>query len=48
MAASKVAIVRSNPDAILPDVERVMQLAGYAETLEPSATTMVSASFWLT
>jgi uncharacterized protein (DUF362 family) len=38
---SKVAIVRSNPEAILSDVERVMKLGGYADALEHGRTTIL-------
>ena len=38
---SKVAIVRSNPEAIIGDVERVMKLGGYVEALDRTATTIL-------
>jgi uncharacterized protein (DUF362 family) len=41
MSRSKVAIVRSNPEAILADVERVMTLGGYSESLDRNATTIL-------
>jgi uncharacterized protein (DUF362 family) len=41
MSRSKVAIVRSEPDAILSDIGRVMELGGYRESLRAGATTIL-------
>jgi len=41
VSKSKVAIVRTNPEAILSDVDRVMKLGGYEEALDKSATTIL-------
>ena len=41
MSKPKVAIVRSNPEAIISDVDRVMKLGGYAEALDKGATTIL-------
>ena len=41
MSTSKVAVVRSKPDAILTDVDRAMNLGGYREALDPGATTIL-------
>jgi uncharacterized protein (DUF362 family) len=38
---SKVAIVRTQPDRVLADTQRAMQLAGVQDALDPSATTIL-------
>ena len=39
--ASKVAVVRTSPETVLADVERVMALGGAAEALDPAAATII-------
>ena len=39
MSAAKVAIVRTRPQTVLADYHRVMNLAGYRETVDPSVDT---------
>ncbi len=41
MSRSKVAIVRADASRALEDVSRVMDLGGYREALDPSATTIL-------
>ncbi len=38
---SKVALVRTKPDTVLDDIERVCELAGMSKTLDKSATTIL-------
>ncbi|MFW5841111.1 MAG: DUF362 domain-containing protein, partial [Planctomycetota bacterium] len=38
---SKVAVVRTRPETVIEDTRRVMQLAGVADALDPSAATIL-------
>jgi len=38
---SKVAILRTTPETVVADVRRIMQMAGVAQALKPSATTII-------
>ncbi len=41
MTRSRVAAVRTKPDTVLQDIERVMELAGLGRALDPSARTIL-------
>ena len=41
MSKSKVAVLRTTPDAVLEDYQRLCELAGMREALDPSATTIL-------
>jgi len=41
MAKSKVAVVKTKPDTILQDIDRLMQLAGVGSALQKGATTIL-------
>ncbi|MFI5252450.1 MAG: DUF362 domain-containing protein [Bacteroidota bacterium] len=41
MAKSKVAVVKVTPETILPDIERMMHLAGFTNALKEEATTIL-------
>jgi uncharacterized protein (DUF362 family) len=41
MAKSKVAVLKVKPETILEDIEEIMQLAGFRESLDPAATTIL-------
>ena len=41
MAKSKVAVLRTTPETVLDDYRRLSELAGIAEALDPSATTIL-------
>jgi uncharacterized protein (DUF362 family) len=41
MTKAKVAIIRTNPDDILPDIERLMGLAEFRKYLDPTVPTML-------
>jgi uncharacterized protein (DUF362 family) len=38
---SKVAVLRTTPETVLQDYERLMELAGFRQALDPSATTIL-------
>ncbi len=44
MSGSKVAIVRTTPATVLADYHRVMNLAGYRDTLDPTADTALKVN----
>ncbi|MGE5422382.1 MAG: DUF362 domain-containing protein, partial [Ignavibacteriales bacterium] len=37
----KVAVIKTKPDAVLDDIEKVMKLAEFQKTMDPSATTIL-------
>src|SRR5216684_6782055 len=41
MAKSKVAVIKSKPETILRDTERLCELAGMKQALAPGATTIL-------
>jgi uncharacterized protein (DUF362 family) len=41
MAKSKVAVLRTTPDAVLDDYQKLCELAGMRDALDPSATTIL-------
>ncbi|RLC22410.1 MAG: DUF362 domain-containing protein [Deltaproteobacteria bacterium] len=41
MAKARVAVLRTTPETVLADYRRLCELAGLAESLEPSATTIL-------
>ena len=40
-ARAKVAVLRTNPDRVLPDIERLMELADFRKYLDPQAATIL-------
>ncbi len=41
MAMAKVAVLRTQPETVLQDYQRLFDLAGGAEALDPNATTIL-------
>ena len=41
MVKSKVAVLRTTPETVLDDYQRLCELAGMREALDPSATTIL-------
>ncbi|MBI4571385.1 MAG: hypothetical protein HY723_05495 [Chloroflexi bacterium] len=38
---AKVAVLRTSPETVLQDYEGLMELAGFRQALDPSATTIL-------
>ena len=41
---SRVAVVYTTPETVLDDIGRLMRLAGYQETLDPAAATLLKVN----